>query len=160
MLYNLVTADTLWWCPTKRDRVYASYHGSDFWRNRAPLSLATVALLDSIFVPEKDRISLDHLRQAVRQMETFYPSQRDLVQESTRRYGRWARLSREVCAASDERREVHRRATLWDARERRIHEQFAQSGHGKPYIPSVAYTPVDLPYAASYGMYVRSGYMT
>jgi len=156
MLYNLIAAGSLWACPTMRDPVYASfYYGSDFWRRRAPLSLETVALLESIFVPEKERITLDHLRQAIKQMETFYCMSR----RGERRYGPWTRLSREVYAASVERREVHRRATLWDVGERRIYEQLAQSGHGKPDLPSVAHAPVDLPCAASYGMYVRYGYV-
>ena len=164
MLYNLITAKYLWARPTMRDPVYASFHyDSNFWRKRASLSLETVALLNSIFVPERGRISLYSLRQAVEQMETFYMPQRDLlsvgrkVQEPARRHGPWTRLLREVCAASVERREENH-AVLWGDRERRTSGRIAQPEHHKLYPPPAAHTPADI-YAATCGMYIWTDYV-
>jgi len=166
MLYNLITADNLWARPTVHDPVYSDFfYNPDFWRKRAPLSLETVALLDYIFYPpEKERISLYRLKQAVERIKTFYMSQRDLVsasrkvQESARRHGPWTRPSREVYATSVERREESC-AVLWDARERRTSGRIAQPEHDRLYPSSAAHTPVNTPHAASYGKYIWTDYV-
>ena len=112
MLYNLITADTLWVRPMMRDPVYASMtRDPNFWRRRAPLSLEAAALLNTIITPEEGRTSLDNLRQAVGQMETLYMSWRDFVsadrrvQELGRKHGPWTHLSPKEYAALVGRKE-------------------------------------------------------
>ena len=177
MLYNLITADSLWARPMMRDPVYASFSRDPrFWHKRVPLSLRTMALLDAIFVRERERISLHHLRQVVEQMETFYMSPAEIVsadrrvQESARRHGPWTCPPREVLA---ERREVHRGigasgshskpdrvgaggwrgkenpALLGDVGQRRTDGRIGQTGYGKP-----SSTSVDLPHIEAYGIYL------